>query len=93
MLCDAWALPGSVMSQDRQLLVVIHAVDSLVLPAARDLCTEYQLNAENTMTAKFWRLFQRCMLVSFEDQLDDRTGSDGPGARGKTFGTSGGSAL
>jgi len=56
----------------RQFFVVLHAVDTLVLPAARDLCTEFQLNSDHTLAARVWRGVQPFMLVSFEDQLENR---------------------
>jgi len=50
----------------RQLFVVLHAVETNTLPAARDLCEEFKLMEGNSL---MWDFFQRHMLVSMDAEL------------------------
>jgi len=53
----------------RQLFVVLHAVDTLVLPAARDLCTEYTLMLDDSALAVVWQAFQKALRVNFDKEI------------------------
>eukprot|EP00429_Kryptoperidinium_foliaceum_P006243 CAMPEP_0176024106 /NCGR_PEP_ID=MMETSP0120_2-20121206/11774_1 /TAXON_ID=160619 /ORGANISM="Kryptoperidinium foliaceum, Strain CCMP 1326" /LENGTH=508 /DNA_ID=CAMNT_0017357281 /DNA_START=51 /DNA_END=1577 /DNA_ORIENTATION=+ len=55
----------------RQLLVVLYAIDTNVLPAARDLCEELKLSQADgsTVLGRLWDLFGWLMLSNMDDEL------------------------
>lgn len=49
----------------RQLFVVLQAVQTKILPVARDICTEYHMQVGSAT----WRTFEKFLFVSIEDEL------------------------
>jgi len=54
----------------RQLFVTLYAVDTNVLPAARDLCEELKLSqADGTIGARLWDMAEWLMFVNMDEEL------------------------
>jgi len=54
----------------RQLLVVLYAIRTNVLPAARDMCEELVLSKGTSVPSKMWDIFQSHMMVSMDVELN-----------------------
>merc|ERR1712032_1471934 len=54
----------------RQLYIVLFAMDTKALPAARDVCTQWRMQTGRSPFSWAYTMLQRCLVVSVEKELD-----------------------